>query len=830
MLKNLVKSLLDDDEKIIKKMRHTVDKINKLEPSMEGLSVEDFPRKTAEFKERLKNGEELDDILPEAFALVREASRRVLGLRHFDVQLIGGMVLHQGRIAEMKTGEGKTLVATLPAYLNALAGKGVHIVTVNDYLASRDAGWMGPIYEMCGLSVGLIVHGLSYEERKAAYACDITFGTNNELGFDYLRDNMVVAADNMVQRDLHYAIIDEVDSILIDEARTPLIISGEGDKPTDLYYRIAKFIPRLVNETDYKVDEKSHVATLTEDGVRQVEKYFGIENLSENMELAHHVNQGLRAHTLMKRDRDYVVKDDQVIIVDEFTGRLMLGRRYSDGLHQAIEAKEGVKIEKESQTLATITFQNYFRMYKKLAGMTGTAKTEEEEFRKIYGIDVVAIPTHRPMIRVDKPDLIYRTEQGKFNAVVEDIVERNKKGQPVLVGTISIEKSELLSQMLKKRGVKHQVLNAKYHEKEAQIIAQAGQAGTVTIATNMAGRGTDIVLGEGVTELGGLYVLGTERHEARRIDNQLRGRSGRQGDPGESRFYVSLEDDLMRLFGSSNIEGLMDRLGMDDDMPIENKMISKAIENAQKKVESHNFSIRKNVLEYDDVINQQREVIYGERKKVLYGEDLKETIITMMDDVIDQVVDNFAGEVKYADNWDLDGLLNYIEQHVIPQLDFTTEDLKGMLKDECKEFLTERAHAIYEAREAELGSETMRELERAILLRIIDNKWMDHIDAMDQLRNGISLRAYAQRDPLVEYKFEAYQAFQDMIYSMKEDVVRYILRVKVIQKPEERRMVENQGEEAVKKPVKVGKKIGRNDLCPCGSGKKYKKCCGRGIS
>ncbi|MEN6460764.1 MAG: preprotein translocase subunit SecA [Syntrophomonas sp.] len=830
MFKDLVKKLLDDDEKIVKKMRHTVDDINKLEPAMEALTSEDFPRKTAEFKERLKNGEELNDILPEAFALVREASKRVLGLRHFDVQLIGGMVLHQGRIAEMKTGEGKTLVATLPAYLNALAGKGVHIVTVNDYLASRDAGWMGPIYEMMGLSVGLIVHGLSYEEKKAAYACDIAFATNNELGFDYLRDNMVVAADNMVQRDLHYAIIDEVDSILIDEARTPLIISGEGDKPTDLYYRIAKFIPRLVNETDYKVDEKSHLVTLTEDGVSQVEKHFAVENLSENMELAHHVNQGLKAHCLMKRDRDYVVKDDQVIIVDEFTGRLMLGRRYSDGLHQAIEAKEGVKIEKESQTLATITFQNYFRMYNKLAGMTGTAKTEEEEFRKIYGIDVVAIPTHMPMVRADKPDFIYRTEQGKFNAVVEDIVQRNELGQPVLVGTISIEKSELLSQMLGKRGVKHQVLNAKYHEKEAQIIAEAGLAGTVTIATNMAGRGTDIVLGEGVQNLGGLYVLGTERHEARRIDNQLRGRSGRQGDAGESRFYVSLEDDLMRLFGSANIEGLMDRLGMDDEMPIENKMISKTIENAQKKVESHNFDIRKNVLEYDDVINQQREVIYGERKKVLDGEDLKETVTAMMDDVIDQVVEDFAGEVKYADNWDLEGLLTYIEQHVIPQPDFTADDIKGMMKSECKEYLIERAHAIYDAREAEMGSDTMRELERAILLRIIDDKWMDHIDAMDQLRNGISLRAYAQRDPLIEYKFEAYQAFQTMIYSMKEDVVRYILRVRVVQKLEERKMVENQGEEAEKKPVKVGPKIGRNDMCPCGSGKKYKKCCGRGIN
>lgn len=830
MITDILKKMLDDDVKIVKKLSRKVEEINALEPDMKALADADFPVKTAEFKERLKNGEELDDILPEAFALVREASFRTLGMRHFDVQLIGGMVLHEGRIAEMKTGEGKTLVATLPAYLNALDGKGVHIVTVNDYLASRDSGWMRPVYEMCGLSVGLVVHGLTYVDRREAYNCDITYGTNNELGFDYLRDNMVVASDNMVQRDLNYAIVDEVDSILIDEARTPLIISGEGDKPTSLYYQIAKFIPKLENETDYKVDEKANLVTLTEEGVRKVEKYFAVPNLSENMELAHHVNQGLRAHCLMNRDRDYVVKDDQVIIVDEFTGRLMLGRRYSDGLHQAIEAKEGVKIEKESQTLATITFQNYFRMYNKLAGMTGTAKTEEEEFRKIYGMDVVAIPTHMPMVRMDNPDFVYRTEEGKFNAVVEDITDRHRKGQPVLVGTISIEKSELLSSMLTKRGIKHEVLNAKYHEKEAQIIAQAGQKGALTIATNMAGRGTDIVLGEGVQELGGLYVLGTERHEARRIDNQLRGRSGRQGDNGESRFYVSIEDDLMRLFGSSNIEGLMDRLGMDDSMPIENKMISKAIENAQKKVEARNFSIRKNVLEYDDVINQQREVIYGERKKVLDDQDLKETVISMMDDVVDQVVNSYAGEVKYSDDWDLPGLLNYIDQHIIPDPDFEVEDLKGMTRDECKEMLLERTHALYEAREQELGSETMRELEKAILLRIIDDKWMDHIDAMDQLRNGISLRAYAQRDPLIEYKFEAYEAFQGMIYSIKEDVTRYIPRVKIVQQPEERKMFENQGEEAVKEPVHVGAKIGRNDPCPCGSGKKYKKCCGRGVN
>ncbi len=830
MIKDALMRLLDDNEKEVKRLRRKVENINRLEADFVALPAEEFPRKTAEFKERLKQGENLNDILAEAFALVREASRRTLGMRHFDVQCIGGMVLHEGRISEMKTGEGKTLVATLPAYLNALEGKGVHIVTVNDYLATRDSEWMRPVYEYCGLSLGLIVHGLSYEERRYGYSCDITYGTNNEFGFDYLRDNMVIAPEHMVQRDLHYAIIDEVDSILIDEARTPLIISGEGDKPTDLYYKIAKFIPRLVNEEDYKVDEKAHLVTLTEEGVHKVEKYFTIDNLSENMELAHHVNQGLKAHGLMKRDRDYVVKDDQVIIVDEFTGRLMFGRRYSDGLHQAIEAKEGVKIEKESQTLATVTFQNYFRMYKKLAGMTGTAKTEEEEFRKIYGMDVVVIPTNMPMVREDRPDFIYRSEVGKFQAAVEDIEERYHKGQPVLVGTISIEKSELLSDMLRKKGIPHQVLNAKHHEKEAQIIAGAGEKSTVTIATNMAGRGTDIVLGDGVKELGGLYVLGTERHEARRIDNQLRGRSGRQGDAGESRFYVSLEDDLMRLFGASTIEGVMDRLGMDDSMPIENKMVSRGIENAQKKVESRNFSIRKNVLEYDDVINQQRGIIYGERKKVLDGENLKDTISSMIDDVIDEVVNSYAGEIKYSDDWDLPGLLSYVEQHILPRIDFTIDEIKGMTRREMKDFLQERTHNLYEEREEELGNETMRELERAIMLRIIDDKWMDHIDAMDQLRNGISLRAYGQRDPLVEYKFEAFNAFESMVYSIKEDVVRYILRVKVVQQPQERQTFVNQGEETERKPVRVGKKIGRNQPCPCGSGKKYKNCCGKGVN
>lgn len=831
MIKKFVQNLLDDNDKEIKKLSKFVDAINALETQFEALKDEDFPEKTAEFRERLQKRESLNDILPEAFALVREASKRTLGMRHFDVQLIGGMVLHSGRISEMKTGEGKTLVATLPAYLNALEGKGTHIVTVNDYLASRDADWMRPVYEMCGLTVGLIVHGLTYDERRAAYQCDITYATNNELGFDYLRDNMVVAKENMVQRPLHYAIIDEVDSILIDEARTPLIISGEGDKPTTLYYQIAKFIPRLIKEEDYIVDEKAHLVTLTEDGVKKVEKYFDVENLSENMELAHHTNQGLKAHALMHLDKDYVVKDGQVVIVDEFTGRLMFGRRYSDGLHQAIEAKEGVKIEKESQTLATVTFQNYFRMYKKLSGMTGTAKTEEEEFRKIYGMDVLVIPTHRPMVRRDRSDVVYRSEEGKYKAAVNDIVERHRKGQPVLVGTISIEKSELLSKMLGKHGVRHQVLNAKHHEKEAEIIAKAGQVGAVTIATNMAGRGTDIVLGEGVQDLGGLYVLGTERHESRRIDNQLRGRSGRQGDAGESKFYVSLEDDLMRLFGSENIEGLMDRIGMDDDMPIENRMITRGLENAQKKVEGRNFSIRKNVLEYDDVINQQREVIYGERRKVLYGEELKETILSMMDDVIHQVVESFAGEAKYSDEWDLPGLYAYVEQNVLPIVDFKVDDLVGMTKHDMRDFLASRTKNLYEVREEELGAETMRDIEKAIMLRIIDEKWMDHIDAMDQLRGGISLRAYGQKDPLIEYKFEAFEAFQDMIFAIKEDVVRYILRVRVVAKPEERKMSANHGgEEGNRKPVKVGEKVGRNDPCPCGSGKKYKRCCGKGVN
>jgi len=871
MVLGFIKNLLDDNAKEVKRLSRVVDTINEFEPSMKLLSDRDLAAKTAEFKVRLENGETLDDVLPEAFAVVREASRRTLGLRHFDVQLMGGVVLHQGRIAEMKTGEGKTLVATLPVYLNALLGRGVHVVTVNDYLARRDSEWMGQIYKFLGLSVGLIVHGLDFDERRQAYAADVTYGTNNEFGFDYLRDNMAVHFDHLVQRPLYYAIVDEVDSILIDEARTPLIISGQAEKPTDLYYTIARVIPRLQHEAHFKVDEKAHVVTLTEEGVAKVEKMLGVENLYDdrNMELAHHVNQGLKAHALMKRDRDYVVKDGEVIIVDEFTGRLMFGRRYSEGLHQAIEAKEGVQIEHESQTLAMITFQNYFRMYEKLAGMTGTAATEEEEFRKIYKLDVVVIPTNEPMVRGDHPDVIYRTEAGKFAAVIDEICERNAKGQPILVGTVSIEKSERLSALLKKRGVPHQVLNAKYHEKEAEIVSQAGRKGTVTIATNMAGRGTDIVLGgtpeflvrtdllnQGSTEFdpespeyrelfqkvkaqtdgehdevvtaGGLHIIGTERHEARRIDNQLRGRSGRQGDPGSSRFYISLEDDLMRLFGSDSLAGIMDKLGMDDSMPIEHSLISKSIENAQRKVESHNFDIRKHVLEYDDVMNQQREIIYEQRRRVLMGEDLKENIQEMVTALVDRTVAAFAGESIYPEEWDLKGLLEYADKLFLPDHELKPDDLKLMTRDEVLDILKAKAQDLYEKREAELGSDTMRELERLVMLKVVDDKWMDHLDAMDQLRQGIGLRAYGQKDPLIEYKFEAFEMFHSMIQSIQEDTVRYVYRVNIVAAPQERQNVsENRYDDQPKQPVRSENKVGRNDPCPCGSGKKYKKCCGK---
>ncbi len=871
MLK-FIKNLFDDNAREVKRLQRIVDDINGLEPEISKLTDEQLRGKTAEFKQQLENGKTLDDILPEAFAVVREASKRVLKMRHYDVQLIGGMVLHQGRIAEMKTGEGKTLVATLPVYLNALTGRGVHVVTVNDYLARRDSEWMGQVYSFLGLSVGLIVHGLNPEQRRQAYGADITYGTNNEFGFDYLRDNMAHHPEQLVQREQNYAIVDEVDSILIDEARTPLIISGVADKPTDLYYNMAQIVPRLVKDVDYTVDEKAHTVLMTEEAVPKVEKMLGISNLYDdvNMELSHHLNQALKAHGLMKLDRDYVIKDGEVVIVDEFTGRLMFGRRYSDGLHQAIEAKEGVKIERESQTLATITFQNYFRMYKKLAGMTGTALTEEEEFRKIYGLDVVVIPTNKPMIRNDMSDVVYKNTQAKFRAVVEEIARRHATGQPVLVGTISIETSELVSGMLKRKGVPHQVLNAKYHEKEAEIIAQAGGLNTVTIATNMAGRGTDILLGGNpeiltmaelrkknlseeeaqaayatllekyrqqceeehgrVVEAGGLHIIGTERHESRRIDNQLRGRSGRQGDPGSSQFYISLEDDLMRLFGSDNISGLMEKLGMEEDMPIEHGLISKSIETAQKRVENRNFDIRKHVLNYDDVMNQQRELIYQQRRQVLTGENIAENIADTIATVVTRSVDTYAPEGVHQEEWDLDGLLEYAGQLYLPNHELQVADLEGMGREALREELHEKALAVYKAREEELGTETLREIERVVLLRLVDEKWMDHLDAMDQLREGIGLRAYGQKDPVIEYKFEAYEMFNNMIASIQDDVVRYIFRVSLVpdQPKEQRVVVENRSDaEGARQPARKEQQIGRNDPCPCGSGKKYKKCCGR---
>ncbi len=823
------------NDREIKRLSKILDKVNSLEDSIKLLSDSQLQGKTTEFKDRLAKGETLDDILPEAYAVVRETARRVHNTRHFDVQILGGIVLHQGRISEMKTGEGKTLTATLPAYLNALTGKGVHVITVNDYLAKRDSEWMGQIYNFLGLTVGLIVHGINPDDRRKAYACDITYGTNNEFGFDYLRDNMAIYKDNLVQRSLNYAIIDEVDSILIDEARTPLIISGQVDQDISMYYRYAKLIPRLRKEEHYAVDEKANTVVLTEDGVKEVERQLNIENLyeDENMEVSHHVNQALRAHVMMKRDVDYVVQNNQVIIVDEFTGRLMHGRRYSNGLHQAIEAKENVRIEKESQTLASITFQNYFRMYTKLAGMTGTALTEEEEFRKIYGLDVVVIPTNEPMVRKDLPDAVYRTEAGKLNAAIEQIVTNYQTGQPTLVGTISIEKSEFLSEALKKKGIPHTVLNAKHHEKEAEIVASAGQRGAVTIATNMAGRGTDIVLGEGVKDLGGLYIIGTERHESRRIDNQLRGRSGRQGDPGTSQFFISLEDDLMRLFGSEKIMGMMDRLGMDDSMPIEAGLISKAIENAQKRVESKNFDIRKHVLQYDDVMNQQREVIYKQRREILLGEKISDNIIGMIEKVIERAVDLFANKELYPEDYDLKGLLEYAESTFILPKDVKHDDLDGLHRDEILELFKSKLNENYKRRQEQM-QEMMEELERVVVLRTVDTKWMDHISAMDDLRQGIGLRAFGQKDPLIEYKFEAFNMFQGMIESIQEDVARLIFRVQLTQAPVRRAVaVANEtpaaGTQSSDKPgqqIVKSNKIGRNDPCPCGSGKKYKKCCG----
>lgn len=898
-------------EREIKRIEPIIEEIEAFDEKMQKLTDDELKAKTQEFKNRLESGETIDDILPEAFATVREAAYRVLGMKHYRVQLIGGVVLHQGRIAEMKTGEGKTLVATLPVYLNALTGKGVHVVTVNDYLAQRDKEWMGKVYEFLGLTVGCILHDMDNNARKAAYNCDVTYGTNNEYGFDYLRDNMVIYKHEMVQRELNFAIVDEVDSILIDEARTPLIISGEGDKSTKLYYAANTFVQTLKgrriepNEekvskldreykeetVDFVVDEKSRNVTITERGVEKAERAFGIENLADpsNMELSHHINQALKANNLMKRDIDYVVKDGEVIIVDEFTGRLMFGRRYSEGLHQAIEAKEGLDVRRESKTLATITFQNYFRMYKKLSGMTGTAKTEEDEFREIYNVDVIEIPTNKPVIRNDYPDAVYKGEEAKFRAVVNEIKEKNSKGQPVLVGTISIERSELLSKMLKKEGIKHEVLNAKHHEREAEIVAQAGRFGVVTIATNMAGRGTDIVLGgnpefiaksemkrkgysdemisivdsfadtnnqemlaarkiyrelldeakksttlegEKVIQAGGLHIIGTERHESRRIDNQLRGRAGRQGDPGSSRFYVSLEDDLMRLFGSDKIKSMIDTIGMPDDEPLEHNLLSKSIESAQRRIEGRNFSIRKHVLQYDDVMNKQREVMYAERRRVLKGENLREHVLSMAENIIDTSINTYTEGIKYPEEWDLKGLTDNISGFMPIKGMVTFERPEELTKESLKETLLDTATRLYESKEKEIVEEIIRELERVILLKIVDTKWMDHIDAMDQLKQGIGLRAMGNEDPVIAYQIEGFDMFEEMTKDIQENTVRALFHLERPEKVERERVARvtgaSHGESEKKaKPIVKGQKIGRNDPCPCGSGKKYKKCCGK---
>ncbi len=845
-------------DKELKRIKPIVAKINGYEPEMEKLSDEELKAKTPYFKELLAEGKTLDDILPEAFAVVREAGKRVLNMRHFDVQLIGGIVLHQGRIAEMKTGEGKTLVATLPSYLNALEGKGVHIVTVNEYLAKRDAEWMGQIHEFLGLTVGVNLHDMSKAEKQEAYNCDITYSTNNELGFDYLRDNMVVYEKDMVQRGLHYAIVDEVDSVLIDEARTPLIISGAAGKSTKLYELANAFARtltqgRILNEQealnplireemqeegDFVVDEKGKTVSLTQEGIEKAERYFAVKNLSdpENMELQHYINNALKANYNMHLDQDYVVSEEgQIVIVDEFTGRLMPGRRYSDGLHQAIEAKEGVEVKRESKTLATITFQNFFNKYNKKAGMTGTAQTEEGEFRQIYGMDVVCIPTNVPVIRKDLGDQVYQTEAGKLRAVVREIKEAYEKGQPVLVGTVTIDKSEALSKMLKKEHIPHQVLNAKYHAKEAEIVAHAGEAYTVTIATNMAGRGTDIKLGEGVAELGGLKIIGTERHESRRIDNQLRGRSGRQGDPGESRFFISLEDDLMRLFGSEKVAKAIEAMGLGEDEPIEAKMLTKAIENAQKKVEGNNFAARKHLLEYDQVNNEQREIIYAERKEVLSGASLKDKIIGMIEAVIKREVALHAPLDANSDEWDMIALNEQMSNiFMLPPIILTEEELKdnSLASTEIEDRLITAAKAAYEAKEEEFGEEMFREVERVITLKVVDQKWMSHIDDMDQMRQGVSLHALAQRDPLVEYKFQSYDMFNELSENIQTDVVRGLFHVRPAVPVEREQVAQpvatNKDDTAVSGPkVRKEKKVGRNDPCPCGSGKKYKYCCGR---
>ena len=878
------------DKKELKKFNKIVDSIDSLEPKFESMSDKELKDMTNVFKERLANGETLDDILPEAFAVVREASKRVLGMRHYRVQLIGGIVLHQGRIAEMKTGEGKTLVGTAPVYLNAITGKGVHVVTVNDYLAKRDKEQMGKVYEFLGMTVGVIVHGQDPQTRRAQYQCDITYGTNNEYGFDYLKDNMVIHKEQMVQRELNYAIVDEVDSILVDEARTPLIISGPGDKSTHLYSDANTFILTLKPD-DYEIDEKQKSVALTESGIQKAEVYFNVENITDiaHMELYHHINQALKAHTNMKKDVDYVVKDGEIIIVDEFTGRLMFGRRYSEGLHQAIEAKEGLRIQRESKTLATVTFQNYFRMYNKLAGMTGTAKTEEEEFKAIYKMDVVQIPTNKPVQRKDLSDAVYKNVVGKFNAVVEDIIERHKNKQPILVGTVSIENSELISQLLKRRGVKHEVLNAKYHDKEAEIIAQAGRLGAVTIATNMAGRGTDIVLGgnptfltkkemkklgydesvinkvdaslegidregneelfaarekyeelykkykeetkaeqEEVMKAGGLAIIGTERHESRRIDNQLRGRAGRQGDPGSSRFYISLEDDLMRLFGSERISSVVEKIGLEEDMPIEHKMLTKSIEGAQKKVEGRNFGIRKHVLQYDDVMNKQREIIYAERRRVLEGENLQEQIENMIHSLIEEGVMSYS-----QDGFDAERFVEYMYNLFMPRGSIEVSDIENLKTEQVIEKVFEIAMKIYNGKEERIGSDRMREVERVVLLQAVDSHWIDHIDAMDQLRQGIGLRAIGQQDPVIAYTDEGFNMFNEMNAHIKEDTIKYLFNI-TIEEPVERKQVidvdhlsSNVDEDANSKTVRKEDTTGRNDDCPCGSGKKYKKCCGR---
>ncbi|MCI6003698.1 preprotein translocase subunit SecA [Allisonella histaminiformans] len=782
MFKFIERLFNGSNEREIKKMRRVVEEqINPLEASLKNLSDASLAHKTVEFKNRLANGETLDDILPEAFAVVREASRRVLGMRQYDVQLIGGMVLHSGNIAEMCTGEGKTLVAVAPVYLNALEGKGAHVITVNDYLAKRDSEWMGQVYKFLGLSVGLIVHDLDFNQRKIAYNSDVTYGTNNEFGFDYLRDNMVTRLDQMVQRPLHYCLIDEVDSILIDEARTPLIISGPGQKSTDMYYTVAKLVPKLEKDVDYTIDEKQKTVAPTEAGVAKMEKLLHVDNLydTKNLELNHIFNQALRAETMMKRDRDYVVKDGEVIIVDEFTGRMMYGRRYSDGLHQAIEAKEGCKVERESQTLATITFQNYFRMYDKLAGMTGTAKTEEQEFIKIYGLEVFQIPTNKPIRRVDLPDAIYKTKRGKIRAVVREVKRRHATGQPILIGTTSIEQSEELSHYLKKEGIVHNVLNAKYHEKEAMIVAQAGQKGQVTIATNMAGRGTDIVLGDGVAELGGLAIIGTERHESRRIDNQLRGRAGRQGDPGSSQFFLSLDDDLLRIFGGDNIKKFMEKMGLDEDEEIKSKMVSNAIRKAQQRVENRNFETRKYVLEYDDVMNQQRQVLYEQRRRILEGEDMKDQIIRMVDELINHAMNTYADEKLYPEEWDLAGLIKYCEKYFLVPGEITVEQIEDMSREEIQKLLVKTAHDTYESREKSIGSELMRELEKAVMLKVVDAKWMEHLDNMDMLKEGINLRSYGQRNPIVEYKVEAFDMFEEMEHIIMETIILYMYHIQI---------------------------------------------------